>query len=220
MRANAPAKTAAKAEKVGALAAEKAERAALRAAAAEEKRTKDALERAARKLGGPAGPAGRNEAWEAEVEEEHERCVAACDAEKAEKLAKGRAAYKRTRKVKATNGVAGVNNTGVSLSDEEAWTMFTDDLPADIKAFVSTDKQKSSLIKSVAFKSWVAVYAGSTSKGKAELAKYRDRIKKAVGTKLKAAANAMAAVKGNGGASRKRRASHGGSRRRRSRRRN
>jgi hypothetical protein len=213
MKEKAPEKAAAAAAK-----RTEAQRAAAEAKAAKEaeheaERQRKAAELAARKLrgpAGPAGPAGRNEAWEAEVEEEFERCVAACESTKAEKLATGRAAYTQKRATAAKKagpaGAAAENNSGESLSDEEAWTKFTEGLPADIAAFVSTSKQKASLLKTPQFKAWVLVYASSVSKGTTELNKYRESIKKAVGKKLEAAKAALAAA-GNGGAARKRRAS-------------
>ena len=218
LRAAAPVKAAAAAEKTAAAEAEKAAKAAAREAERKAKSNAAAAALIAKRLGGPAGTAGRNEAWEAEVEEDFERCVAACEATKAEKLAKGRAAYARTRKTKTAGPAeAAANNSGEDLTPEAAWAMFTADLPADIVAFVSTASQKPKLEASPHYKAWKGVYAASTSKGKAELTKYQTSIKKAVGKKLEEAKAAIAAA----GASRKRR---GGSRKtrktRKSRRRN
>jgi len=225
LRAAAPAKAAAAAEKAAAAEAEKAKKAAEREAERKAKSNAAAAALIAKRLrdpAGPAGPAGPNAAWAAEVEEEHERCVAACESTKAEKLAAGRAAYTRKRATTAKtagpagNGAAAANNSGESLSPEDAWTMFTDGLPADIAAVVSTPKQKAALEKTVQYKTWVGVYAGSKSKGKAALAKYKASIQKAVGKKLEEAAAALAAA-GKGTTSRKRR---GGSRKNRKTRKN
>jgi hypothetical protein len=222
MRENKPAKAAAAAAKVTEAQRAAAEKKAEREAEAAAKRNAEAAARIAKRLGGPAGaaPAGRNAAWEAEVEEEHERCVASCESKKAEKLAAGRAAYTRKRATTAKtagpagNGAAAANNSGEALSSEEAWDMFTSGLPGDIVAFVSTPKQRAALEKTVQYKAWVGIYAGSKSKGKAELAKYKASVQKAVGKKLAEVKAALAAVPAGNGAARKRRG--GGSRKNRS----
>lgn len=203
MRENKPAKAAAAAAKLTEAQRAAAEKKAATEAAAEAKRSEAAAALVAKRLAAPA--AGENEGWKTLVELERSACHERCDKAAAEKLAAGRPTRKAKTAGPAGNGAAAANNSGESLSSEEAWGMFTDGLPADIAAFVGTPKQKAALEKTVQYKAWVGIYAGSKSKGKTELAKYKASIQKAVGKKLaevKAALNAP----GNG-ASRKRRAS-------------
>jgi hypothetical protein len=220
MRANAPAKKAAANLKVTeaqrAAAAAKAER----EAAAEEKKKADIAAAAAKILGAKsAGPASVNQGWIDTVELERTICKRKCDTVAEQKLKEGRPTRKAKTAGPVENGAGAENNTGVKLSNEEAWSMFTSGLPADIAAYVNTPTQKSKLSTSKQYGVWVDVYAGSKKEGKKSLAEYQERIKSAVGTILAKAKAAIAAVAAGTGASRKRRAS-GGSRKNRATRKN
>ena len=206
MRVNAPAKKAAANAKVTeaqrAAAAAKAER----EAAAVAKKEAEVEAAVAKKLGvKSAGPAGVNQGWVDTVEVERDICKSKCDTIAEQKLREGRP----TRKVKTAGppeNVAAENNTGVKLSEEEAWDMFTSGLPKDVAAYVNAPITKGQILASNPYKTWIRVYAGSKKLGKKDLAAYQERVKSSIGSIIAKSKTTMAVVTG---ASRKRR---GGSR--------